>query len=102
MTARLVSLTLLLSLLCPVSLLSQSPGTITGTVLDPARAPLPRATVQLLAAGGAELARTRTDAQGRFRFEGLAPASYTLTIELVGFDTFTASVAPGAAIEAVL
>src|SRR3989304_2067374 len=43
MTARLVPLTLLLSLLCPVSLLSQSPGTITGTVIDPARAPPPPA-----------------------------------------------------------
>ena len=102
MTARLVPLTLLLSLLCPVSLLSQSPGTITGTVLDPARAPLPRATVQLLAAGGAELARTRTDAQGRFRFEGLSPASYTVVVELVGFERFSQSAAPGASVEAVL
>src|SRR3989338_991725 len=102
MTARLVSLTLLLSLLCPVSLLSESPGTITGTVLDPARAPLPRVTVQLLAAGGAELARTRTDAQGRFRFEGLSPASYTVVVELVGFERFSQSAAPGASVEAVL
>ena len=102
MTARLVSLTLLLSLLCPVSLLSESPGTITGTVLDPARAPLPRVTVQLLAAGGAELARTRTDTQGRFRFEGLSPTSYTVLVELVGFERFTQSAAPGASVEAVL
>lgn len=102
MTARLVSLTLLLSLLCPVLLLSQSPGTITGTVLDPARAPLPRATVQLLAAGGAEAARTRTDSQGRFRFEGLSPASYTVVAELVGFERFSQSAAPGTSVEAVL
>lgn len=103
MTARLIPLCLLLGLLAPATLGSQvSLTSLTGTVLDPNRNPLPRATVRLLEADGVEAARALTDSQGRFRFDNLAAASYTLSAELVGFETFTRMVAAGAAVEVVL
>lgn len=76
--------------------------TISGTVLGPTHQPLPRATVRLQTEPGAELARTLTDSQGRFRFDGLAAGRYTLVTELVGFETSTESVAAGGTVTVVL
>ncbi len=72
---------------------------LTGTVLDPNGAPLPRATVRLLEPGGHLAAETLTDVQGRFRFAGLAPGTYTLEVELTGFVRTTRSVRSGEALE---
>lgn len=89
--------------LLPESLAAQvSQGTLTGTVLDPSRAPLPRVTVRLLDPTGAEVARTLTDSQGRFRFEGLEGPSYTIEAALPGFETATATGTPGTEIAIVL
>lgn len=108
MTARLLSLCLLVSLtgLFAVSLSAQpaAPSThaIGGIVLDPHRNPLPRVTVRLLDSGGAESARTLTDTQGRFRFDALGADSYTLAAELIGFEKYTQPVQPGSTIEVIL
>ena len=102
MTARLLLTGLLVSLLTPICLLADSPigsaapGTLTGTVLDPQHNPLPRVTIRVLDPTGAEQARTLTDTQGRFRFARLTDTAYTLVAELVGFETITQDVEPGA------
>ncbi len=83
-----------------VVLLFLAPGkaraaTLEGAVVDPNQHPVPRATVRLIDAAGAEVARTLTDDQGHFRFEGLAATTYTLEASLTGFETTRAQAAPG-------
>lgn len=108
MTARLIPLSLLGSLLAllpaflPLHASPVSAGTLTGIVLDPNRDPLPRVSVRLLDPAGAEVSRTLTDSHGRFRFDRLATQTYTLTAELVGFETLTRNGQPGTRIELVL
>jgi hypothetical protein len=64
-------------------------GTIIGTVTDESRAVLPGVTATLTSPalpGGP--AATVTDEQGRYRFSGLAPGVYALTLTLTGFSTY--------------
>lgn len=63
-------------------------GTLTGTAADKAGAALQGAQVKL-EPGDATVA---TDVQGQFRFIGLAPGNYTLSISYIGFATFTEQV----------
>ena len=108
MTARLMVVCFLVGGwgLIPAPLFSQDSlvpaGTITGTVFDPNRDPLPRATAYLLDPAGVDVARALTDSRGRFRFDGLAEARYTLAVELVGFETVRQSVEPGTELELTL
>src|SRR5436309_517280 len=76
--------------------------TLQGTAIDPRRSPVPRATVRLLDAAGAEVARTLTDDQGRFHFEGLAGTTYTVEVSLTGFETASAKAVPGQQVKIVL
>ena len=76
--------------------------TLQGTAIDPRRSPVPRATVRLLDAAGAEVARTLTDDQGRFHFEALAGTTYTVEVSLTGFETESAKAAPGQQVKIVL
>jgi hypothetical protein len=65
-------------------------GTIVGTVTDESRAVLPGVTVTITSAalpGGPET--WVTDPQGRYRFTGLNPGTYTLTVILAGFGNYT-------------
>ncbi len=108
MTARLMVVCFLVGWwgLVPAPLFSQvvpvPAGTITGTVFGPNRDPLPRATAYLLDPAGVDVARALTDSRGRFRFDGLAEARYTLAVELVGFETVRQSVEPGTELELTL
>jgi len=93
--ARLTLTFVCLFVILPVS----AQDSLTGTVLDPRGAPLPRATVRLLEPGGQLAAETLTDVQGRFRFSGLTAGIYTLEVELTGFVQATRSVRAGEALE---
>ncbi len=59
---------------------------ITGTVKDALGRPLANVAVRLQATTGAALARTRTDAHGRFSFRDIAPAIYAVVAEKSGFE----------------
>ncbi len=63
-------------------------GTLTGHVVDQGGAMLQGAQVKL-EPGDATAA---TDVQGQFRFIGLAPGNYTLTVSYIGFEKFTQQV----------
>ena len=66
-------------------------GTVTGSVKDPAGAAIAGVTVTIVGKGSPP--RTvLTDAQGEFRFQGLAAGDYTLTATLRGFAPFTTAV----------
>ena len=60
------------------------PGTVSGTVRDQTGGALPGVTVELTAPRLTPLA-TSTDAAGRYRFEGVAPGTYTLSFRLLNF-----------------
>ena len=61
---------------------------ITGTVTDPQSAVITDARVALLS-GQAELRTTRTDAQGRYRFDAVQPGTYVVSVNSPGFQQTT-------------
>ena len=73
-------------LLASLPAVAQTPaGIITGRVIDATGLSLPGVTVTVQ---GADITRTfTTDADGRYRFLGLAPGDYTLTSTLQDFTT---------------
>jgi vitamin B12 transporter len=66
---------------------AQASFTISGTIVDPSHAYVPRATVRLLSANSVEVARTLTDQQGRFRFPQACNSTCSVEIQLPGFQT---------------
>ena len=65
-------------------------GRISGSVTDSSGAAVPGADTRLLLPGGAKpVLATQTSAEGIYRFTGVAPGSYDLTVEARGFSQFT-------------
>ena len=64
---------------------------VTGHVLDPQGKPVASASVHLLI-GSDDLAQTKTDGHGEFKFDGLIRATYTLRAEAPAFVTVAQSV----------
>ena len=65
-------------------------GTVLGTVTDQSRAVLPGVTATITSPALPQGPQTvATDANGTYRFSGLAPGTYTLTLTLEGFGTYT-------------
>ena len=62
---------------------------VTGTVADPTGAIVPGAQISLTDATGSTLAITTTDASGSFRLQAQHPGSYTLLVNLTGFQTIS-------------
>ena len=89
LSARLLLAVLSLSLLLmPLAHTSAAAagGSVTGSVTDPRGAVVVGATVTVLdAASGQKLAEAKTDAQGRYRLEGLPAGSYVVVITAAGF-----------------
>lgn len=61
-------------------------GRVEGVVTDPAGGAIEGASVQLQDPAQALIASTRTDAEGRFAFENVAPGSYVLLLSRAGFS----------------
>jgi hypothetical protein len=76
----------------------QSPGTVTGRVLDPLGTPVSGAVVTLTREGDALSTETVSDADGRFAFPNVAASSFRVTVSSPGFvdSTFSGQLAPGA------
>ncbi|MGH9174716.1 MAG: carboxypeptidase regulatory-like domain-containing protein, partial [Vicinamibacterales bacterium] len=62
-------------------------ATIAGTVRDDTAAVLPGATITVRAEGGRVAAITVSDAEGRYRLDVLAPATYRVEVALPNFGT---------------
>lgn len=83
---RIVAVAALLLLVAGGTAFAQlQTGNLYGTVTDDQGAALPGVTVTLVGGGAPQV--QVTNAQGQFRFLGLAPGSYDLKAELEGFST---------------
>jgi len=71
-------------------------GTVTGVVVGQDGAPLPGATVQLRGDRGTQTAVS--DAKGAFRFVDLIPGSYTVRVDLSGFQPTEGAIAVSAGV----
>ena len=86
MRTVLKSLTLLVVLLLPATVLAQA--SLTGTVRDASGAVLPGVTVEAASPALIEKVRTAvTDDSGQYRIVDLRAGTYTLTFTLPGFNT---------------
>ena len=82
---RSSTLVLLIALLCAtVASAQQTTGTITGRATDAQNLAVPGATVTLTGPQGTQNATT--DGQGRFTFPYVTPGTYTIRVELTGFN----------------
>ncbi|HXW03617.1 MAG TPA: TonB-dependent receptor [Vicinamibacterales bacterium] len=70
-------------MLSTVGLAQTQTGTVEGTVADPQGGVLPGVTITLTGPQGSQT--TVTDAEGRFRFVGVQPATYTVKTDIPGF-----------------
>src|SRR5215469_17200684 len=59
---------------------------ISGTVLDPSGAVIPRAQVALTRLDGSRIAETWTDDNGSFRFDKLSVDNYLVVVRAAGFQ----------------
>jgi hypothetical protein len=75
----------LIMLLLAGSTWAQFTGNIQGTVEDPSGAAVAQAKVTLINVATQVSATTNTDASGSYRFLSLAPGSYKITVEAIGF-----------------
>src|SRR5436305_9774390 len=86
MRSRTLLLFVLLAVLCPRASLAQTTsGSIAGTVTDPQQAAIAGATVTVTDEAKGFSQKAITDAEGRFVFPQLPPATYTISIEAQGF-----------------
>src|SRR5215467_2002747 len=69
---------------------------ISGTVLDPSGALIPRAQVALVKEDGTAIAQTVADDGGSFRFENVNSGKYRVLVQAVGFRGAKADVTVGA------
>src|SRR5262245_34836058 len=82
-----VALTIVTSSVMPLGAQTTT-GTISGTVIDPAGALIPGAMVSVTNEATGDSRSTLTSESGNFSFPSLLPATYTLRVELAGFQTF--------------
>ena len=66
-------------------------GTIAGTVVDPSNNVIPAAKVTITNEATGDARTAETDRAGDFSFPSLLPATYTVRVEMTGFQTFRSS-----------
>ena len=79
-----------LLLLCSLTMLGQTFGTITGVATDPTGAVVPNARVTVTNTATNASRNTVTNSEGIYAFPSLVPGPYEVRIEAAGFRTATA------------
>src|SRR5256885_5617092 len=82
MRTQRIAVAVIVCVLAPLAAFAQ--GSVAGIVRDQTGAPLPGGPVELTQAHGSPTA-TATDATGRYRFDSVAPGSYTISFRLLNF-----------------
>src|SRR5579862_7883244 len=68
---------------------AQGTGRLTGSVIDPSGAAVPKAQINLLLHGGQKpLLSTQTTSEGLFSLESVRPELYDLVVNAQGFQTY--------------
>ncbi len=78
----------LLLLLSAGAASSQTPGGVSGTIVDATGAAVPGADVTLTMSTTHAATRTTSDANGLFQLSGIAPGTYTLLVNKADFEMF--------------
>ena len=94
---RLSTLSVVMSLTIPSAVWAQDLTTsafLTGIVTDASGAIVPRATVTVSGVDNGVTRTLKTDANGSYTFPLLPPATYSLKVELNGFQTYEQSGSP--------
>src|SRR6185312_11198145 len=76
---------LFLVLGCALALAQSTTSVVSGTVLDPGKASIPGASVEVVNANTGTTVKASTDAKGYWAIPDLAPGSYKVTVNHVGF-----------------
>src|ERR1700720_369533 len=79
-------------LLAGLSLLGQTLGEISGTVVDPSGAGVPNSTVTLTNTSTNAVRTAETNEQGLYTFPSVPPGTYNVKVEHPGFKTTTSNV----------
>lgn len=79
-------LILVLATLLPAAFAQTSNGTLTGTVADSSGAVIPQASVVAQNEASGDVRRTVTNNEGYFAFSSLPAATYSIVVELSGFN----------------
>src|SRR6202795_3109074 len=79
-------------LFCGVSLLGQTLGEISGTVVDPSGAGVPNSTVTQTNTSTNAVRTAETNEQGLYTFPSVPPGTYNVKVEHPGFKTTTSNV----------
>src|SRR5207344_3521446 len=89
MTRRIGSMTLIALLFLPTGIRAQESASsgIVGQVVDSTKGAMPGATVTVINTGTNAQRVVNTDGEGRFSVPNLPPATYTIRVELSGFQT---------------
>jgi hypothetical protein len=82
-------------LIAPGALAQTGTGIIKGLVTDSSGGAIPALAVVAVDGGGARH-QVQTNAEGRYRFEGLAPGTYKIQVQLKGFAPFERTIVLGA------
>jgi len=75
------------ALLLPLSVAAQQNATVQGTVVDESQSVLPGATVTTIEINTGVQSVAVAEADGRYRFDNVAPGRYKIRLELSGFAT---------------
>ena len=86
---RPIELLCVLALLCGVVYGQAISGSIVGIVVDPGNASVPGVEVQLKDVATGTVHTFTTSAEGIFRFNEIAPGTYTLTAKMQGFKIYS-------------
>ncbi len=78
----------LLFILLPATQAQSIQGSILGSVRDPSGAAVPGASVTLTNEGTNDLRTQSTDAAGDYRFAGIQPGAYRVSVEAAGFQMY--------------
>lgn len=101
--ANLLVLVATLAALVPAAAAGQSlAGTLSGQVIDVSGSPVPGAALTIADRRSGLVRETFTDESGRYRFDGLPPGAYTVSVALEGFDPAAREVELGAGVVAVV
>jgi hypothetical protein len=89
---RILLLVLSVLLIANLAMAQTEVGQVTGTVLDPSGARVPKATVSLRSVATGLVRKVESNEAGLYLIPGVMPGNYELTAEAAGFSKYSQAV----------